>query len=67
STRRRASTSTCWPRASSTRPRSRAPRCRTLPPSRRCSSRPRRSWRTSPRRPRRCRVAATAAWAAWTS
>ncbi len=35
--------------------RSRAPRCRTPPPSRRCSSRPRPSWPTSRRRPPRGR------------
>ena len=61
-----ASTSTCSPPASPTRPRSSARRCRTPPPSRRSSSPPRPSSRTSPRRLPRCPVA-TAAWAAWTS
>ena len=53
-------------RASSTRPWSRAPRCRTPPRSPRTSSPPRRS---SPRSPRRTAAAAAcptwAAWAAW--
>src|SRR3954465_7141216 len=44
--------STCWPRASSTRPRSPARRCRTPRRSPRCSSPPRPSWPTSPRRTR---------------
>src|SRR5690606_37242709 len=65
STPRPASTSTCSPRASATRSRSRARRCSTRPRSRVSSSPRRPSWPTSPRR---TRLPLPVTWAvAWTS
>ena len=67
-TRRRASTAISSPRASSTRPRSCARRCRVRPQWRACSSPPR-PWlpRCRRSRARQCQAGPAAAWAAWIS
>ena len=67
STPKPASTSTCSRRASSSRPRSPDPRCRTPRRSPRCSSPPRPWWPTSPRRPVPQPGAAACRAATWTS